>query len=157
MICSCVVLPFLCSLKNGHSWHSWALTRTQRPATCLPWALTGPPFSAASLLECTLSPAGEVPLLWENTLKPFHKEGSYTTRNSRWVSVFTGLSRRENPVIRPVEFNEQLLRPSTCQLAAIFLEGPYLQGACRERGKKKKHTYIYIYMCIGFYSMKAHI
>ena len=50
-----------------------------------------------------------------------------------------------------MEFNEQLLRPSTCQLAAIFLEGPYPQGACRERGEKKHiyiYIYIYIYICV---------
>ena len=163
-ICSCVVLPFLYLFNNSHSWHHWALS--QCPALCCLLSVSSEPsFRAVLFPECTLPPAGEVPLLWEKALKPFHKEGGYTTRNSGWASVFTGLSRRENPVIRPEELNEQFLRTSTCQLAAIFSEGPYPQGACREREEKKKKIYIYIYMCvcvcvcvcISFYSMKVHI
>ena len=37
-----------------------------------------------------------------------------------------------------MELNEQFPRTSTCQLAAIFSEDPYPQGACRERRKKIK-------------------
>ena len=146
-ICSCVVLPFLCLFNNGHSWHHWALS--QCPALCCLLSVSSEPSSFRAVLfpECTLPPAGEVPLLWEKAPKPFHEEGDYITRNSRWASVFTGLSRRENPVIRPVELNEQFPRTSTCQLAAIFSEGPYPQGACRDRGEKK-NIYIYIYQLL---------